>query len=639
MLDCTQNCAKGFTKGCAITAIEDYTSSFHWASTNVSAIWLRTNWFLFTGGALTDVLNGGLAMVSGGSYDQVMNGYWGLTRKSVFIGHTQDNNHYAGNAGPVNSSTGLTCAGTGGYCLLRDEGISFPTENFSVYQRLYNIYDGPVYQEKNAFLHIKETKVDCTDNTGNCNSTLMYGSGARGMGIPKAKEATADGKIQVNDCILPNAAIGWKQPNGFYYPPAFYSSNLHFDDVDLRHFIIIPLFEAGTRQVDAGKVRDQYCTYPGGAKSLFAASFTDVDRQTELNDDDGTLSGLKGTISVNNDQFFWVPMKPYECLAEQTCFQVPYDYVTAVVYPDCAEKNQCTSWAATCQDTSCYGVPIYRQLLNKDEPQGIGQSLRMAGAGISQRSTMVYNNGVYYIDTASSSTKQGTNLSLFEEKKSYNFFLIYAKPTTKVTFQIYVGPGFDKSTGLSMVRVGSQQPDRDADGVVLSRGYPNPGLHFTVGSLPHSWTTDYTSGMLTVTMDMTGSEFTNEFNLGKQESCKPSSFCSWQDNACKCSHDPLNPLTASCEDAICGWSVKASECPSGGCYGFRVTLPAGFVADDNTPEGTESIHRPPPTNFLDASRRSDWCLSSWGKTSQSGAGQSSCDYTGTPANPPLCPVQ
>ena len=26
-----------------------------------------------------------------------------------------------------------------------------------------------------------------------------------------------------NDCILPNAAIAWKQPNGFYYPPAFHS--------------------------------------------------------------------------------------------------------------------------------------------------------------------------------------------------------------------------------------------------------------------------------------------------------------------------------------------------------------------------------------------------------------------------------
>ena len=23
-----------------------------------------------------------------------------------------------------------------------------------------------------------------------------------------------------SNCILPNAAIGWKQPNGFYYPPA-----------------------------------------------------------------------------------------------------------------------------------------------------------------------------------------------------------------------------------------------------------------------------------------------------------------------------------------------------------------------------------------------------------------------------------
>jgi hypothetical protein len=644
-LDCDQNCAKGQTNGCAVTAIENYTSSFHWASTNVSAIWLRTNWFLFTGGALTDVLNGGLSMVSGGSYDQVVNGYWGLTRKSVFIGHTQTNNDYATNAGPVNGATGLTCSGTGAYCLLGREGISFPTENFSVYQRLYNIYDGPVYQEKNAYLHIKETLVDCGGSGGNCNSSLMYGSGGRGMGIPKAKDATSDGRIKVGDCILPNAAVGWKQPNGFYYPPAFHSSNLYFDDVDLRHFIIIPLFRPGTNTVSDASVQSQYCSYPpGDPKTLFASNFTDVDRQTELNDDDGTLSGLKGTISVNNDQFFWVPLKPDECLSEQTCFQVPYDYVTAVVYPDCATNNSCAGkWDAVCETTACYGVPIYRQLLNKDESRGVGQSIRMAGAGISQRSTMVYNKGVYYIDTASSETRQkNSTLSLFRAGKSYNFFLMYAKPTTRVTFQIYVGQGFaDTSANISMVRAGSTL----ADGVVLTKGNPDPGIHFTPGTWPSGWTKTYdgVSGILTVTTDMTGNEFVNNFNAASQESCRPASFCTWRDNACKCAQttqDDTHPTTVQSDatqcDAVCEWSVKATECPSGGCYGFRVTLPGSFVADDNGLDGSESVHRPAPANFLDASRRSDWCLT-WDKVSQGGAGQSKCDYVSDPLNPALCP--
>ena len=45
-------------------------------------------------------------------------------------------------------------------------------------------------------------------------------------------------------CYLPNAAIAWKQPNGFYYPPAFHSRNLFFNNVDIRHFVIEPLFKS-----------------------------------------------------------------------------------------------------------------------------------------------------------------------------------------------------------------------------------------------------------------------------------------------------------------------------------------------------------------------------------------------------------
>jgi hypothetical protein len=47
----------------------------------------------------------------------------------------------------------------------------------------------------------------------------------------------------INACYLPNAAIAWKQPNGFYYPPAFHSKSLFFDKVDIRHFVIEPLFD------------------------------------------------------------------------------------------------------------------------------------------------------------------------------------------------------------------------------------------------------------------------------------------------------------------------------------------------------------------------------------------------------------
>ena len=59
----------------------------------------------------------------------------------------------------------------------------------------------------------------------------MYG---RVLGVPQDDRGV---------CYLPNAAIAWKQPNGFYYPPAFHSRNLYFDqDVDIRHFVVEPLF-------------------------------------------------------------------------------------------------------------------------------------------------------------------------------------------------------------------------------------------------------------------------------------------------------------------------------------------------------------------------------------------------------------
>ena len=47
-------------------------------------------------------------------------------------------------------------------------------------------------------------------------------------------------------CYLPNAAIAWKQSNGFYYPPAFHSANLYFGNVDIRHFVLSPVFVEGT---------------------------------------------------------------------------------------------------------------------------------------------------------------------------------------------------------------------------------------------------------------------------------------------------------------------------------------------------------------------------------------------------------
>ena len=164
-----------------VTVLDRYTSSFHWAQGNFSAIWLRPQWYLVINSVLSDVQSAGLSFVTGGDYtaSNFIPGQWMLARKNVFIGNTQKNNPYASNAGPF-SPGGLACAdGATNRCYSKAEGISMPLNAFSNFQRLFSIYDGPAYQETNAYLDITTTPItDCPAPNPNqqCNdSKWMYG--------------------------------------------------------------------------------------------------------------------------------------------------------------------------------------------------------------------------------------------------------------------------------------------------------------------------------------------------------------------------------------------------------------------------------------------------------------------------------
>ena len=76
---------------CMVTVLDRYTSSFNWADTNFAAVWLRQFWYVLANSAITDVQNGGLTFVTGGDYTRssVIDGYWSVAAKSVFVGHTQ----------------------------------------------------------------------------------------------------------------------------------------------------------------------------------------------------------------------------------------------------------------------------------------------------------------------------------------------------------------------------------------------------------------------------------------------------------------------------------------------------------------------------------------------------------------------
>jgi len=609
--DCSAvpRCDSSKIAACMVTALNHYTTSFNWTETNFSAVWLRPQWYLFSNSNITDVQNGGLTFVTGGGYTQsdAIKGHWAIARNDAFIGHAQPKaaaggNPYADASGPFNEDTkklGLKCATqpdgatAGNYCLNADQGISLPLTTFGLNQRFFNIYDGPAYQENNAYLDIERTDItDCKpEYGGNCsNSGWMYG---QVFGMPMDAKGA---------CYLPNAAIAWKQPNGFYYPPAFHSNNLYFGEkVDIRHFVIEPLFTAGTYNTDDTKVKKRYCTYLPGAQFR---GFTDIDRQTELNDDDGSLTGLIDTISVNKDPFFNAPVEDLECASdvstnmppncdkdEETCGTAktsPYGFVTTVVYPDCGFncpeickdcKDYLHWWAKDCTNPDCYGVPLYREDINPIE-KGTKPNIRMAGQAVAQRSSLTVNHGRYYIDTTvSEKTQRGGRadklINVFKGDHTYYTFLLFAKPkpddplkgppATKQTYKMYIGvDDFNKDDDVYAVRA------------KIEAAPPT----FSSSDMPI--TTDYTDGMLTVTLDMSFTEFKTNYNKIAEEKCQPQTFCSWNKSSstCGCALGSKDVLYRQCQAVCSTWTAKDVDCPDGGCYGFAVKLPADFTAND-----------------------------------------------------------
>jgi cell migration-inducing and hyaluronan-binding protein len=230
---------------------------------------------------------------------------------------------------------------------------------------------------------------------------------------------------------MPNAAIAWEQPNGFFYPPAFHSQGLFFSNVEVRHFVIDPPFKPADVLhpffVDPNDLTGRYCVsgydmfggYGGG-------TWTGIDRQTELTDDDGSLAGLvskqkqinntQEVVMVNEEPFFKGPFEDYECESDinapplsgkGTAKDSPYEYVTTVIYPGC--KETCgvyqgkdgghDKWNKDCTSQSCYGVPLYREFQTKSENGSPARFIMMMGAAIAQRNTLTVNHGNnYYID-------------------------------------------------------------------------------------------------------------------------------------------------------------------------------------------------------------------------------------------------
>jgi hypothetical protein len=651
----------GVDDDCMVTVLDHYTSSFNWAPNNIGAIWLRPQWYLVTNSVISDVQNGGLSFVTGGDYSRssAINGFWSLAERSVFVGTTQPGNGYAANDGPFNPTSDLKCDSQDvNFCIRLDQQMTLSFDNWSVNQRLFNIYDGPAYQASNAYLDIKPTYLDkCTANPNeviSCwrpNYPIAYGPV---NGIMRDKTKGADGQ-----CFLPNAAIGWKQPNGFYYPPAFHSSKLFFDNVDIRHFVTEPVFTGSGFATDDTKAFDTYCFAPG--KTAAFTGFTDIDRQTVLNDLDGSLTGLKKTLSVNKlSPFFKAPYEANECASQTgvttanpapnapqpTAKTSPYDYLTTVLLPGCSQTgsgdmrcgcdqngNNCTDWSKECSNETCPGVKLWRQL--KTGSETTPSYIRMAGQKTWQRSTLTANNGAYYVDTAYTQADQQadgfTKINPFKAGEDYYLFLVYAKDSTKQTYQMYVGGNYPYTTqpGVCQKTAGAPQPFYLRADIGVS-----PSKITKQAALPAKWDWCYEAkGVLKVSINL--SDFKADLSplpspLNAQ--CQPHTFCSPGGLAggCSCalkSSDPLlvaNPaLKAGCDNICKSWAVNDLDCPSGGCFGFGVTLPStGF-----DPGGAGKTARPALAPFP---QTADWLYGKGFTLVDKTVAGAQCTYTSGP---------
>ena len=578
---------------CAATVIDHFTSSFTWAQKNFSAIWLRGWWFLMTDSAITDAQSGGLTFVTGGGYTRAdaAQGYWSLSHRNIYVGNTQPNtsdglpeNAAASNAGPFNPR-GLTCAYNPQFCISAANDISFQNEAFNGGQRLFNIYDGPAFEDSDAFADVHTTTVgtlgECKGGAGNpvgsCATLKWMNAFTPGvLQNPPTRHSS-------NACVLPNAAIAWKQPNGFYYPPAFHSTNLAFHDVDIRHFVIQPLWLPNSFQQDSEATRNTYCTWEPHQFN----NFTDVDRQTELSDDNGSLTGLtsntEGTpepsISVTRDPFFNAPLVTPECASSvpeltATVDTSPYQYVTTAMYTPCgAPGGSCDvtpkTWGADCGSQSCYGVPLYRQYLTDPEFKAFQENpatrpeIRMMGQGTGQRSNMTLNHGSYYIDTTVPREDQGVeNPNVFLGGHSYYLYFLYATPQFHQTYSLYIGK-VPEQEGLNAVTAG--RIGVDSGKYSFS---PSPG---------GNWITkknyDPRTGLLTITVDL--SQQGKEFEEDRPDFCQPRSYCSYKPATQSCG---CRPGSNCKEDSVCNWAVKDIDCPIAGCFGLSIKMPENFVA-------------------------------------------------------------
>ena len=467
------------TKSCVVSVIDRFATSYNWAQVNFSAVWLRPWFYLFSNAALTDQLFGGLTFVTGGSWFQVPPAYFSIAKNGFYVGTSQTDaktNRYARRSGPifpVNASTPLNayppCSrGDRTTCNIDLDGTGYWQGGGYNPKRLISIYDGPHFADGNLFVNVGAWKCPVQPcqgkQPGQCNLPDGGECGIYSSTIqPTIKMSGEPDRSQM---LVIDAAVGWKQANGFYYPPAFaYRHSAFFKKVppalqslnncadsagvlspgSCRHNVVdrtLNYISGNMQALDGGAT-----IYGAGQPS--GLGIGPIDFQTFLADLDASLTGASGVIpvgpectcgascttadghkgtcgrrdtnqpcrcevtlpttSLSRNAFFDAPAQNDECLSFglQTS---PYQFVTSVMAELKDPAVPGTTTYATNADTTDWqdrpAVAIYRQWKLAGERSQAGQVCDN-GVSSTERSTFMVGPNVFHAPSLTQSFPPG----------------------------------------------------------------------------------------------------------------------------------------------------------------------------------------------------------------------------------------
>ena len=361
---------------------------------NFAAVWLRSHFFLALDFWVSDVIGGGVNLVSAGDYSGVPVGYWGACYGCVFHGQSQHGASpfslprgpvYRGGA-PFGDSAAVCTAGlTTTVCFVREEAMYYAYGDFA-YNVYLKIYDGPMSALNCAFIDIK------AEPLGECDATApapgqTFRTPYCTLGVPLG----ADGA-----CVLAATGLGWKSPNGFSYPPAYLLRGLSFENVDIRHFITVPQFLPASFEDDVQGTHARFCGNSRTLPTAWGDSFSAIDRQTSFREVDGSLTGLRPSTGgpayvVNDDPFLRSPGDRLECRSLNSSLVSPFRFFNILLRnsgwlsvgslknqgPDRARLFQ--AWRLSYDPATESPASTNATAMFLQGPRGVGTTLAMEG--------------------------------------------------------------------------------------------------------------------------------------------------------------------------------------------------------------------------------------------------------------------